>query len=56
MKVRVTAQNDYLPTDITLFKAKEIIQTAVSTDRGEFIFTQFDYGDWTVRETKATTA
>ena len=29
------------------------VETAVSDENGRFIFTQFDYGDWIVRETKA---
>lgn len=30
VEVRITAQNDYLPAEITLFKEKEVLQTAVS--------------------------
>lgn len=29
VEVRITAQNDYLPAEITLFKEKEVIQTTV---------------------------
>ncbi len=33
-------------------KTNEIVETVVSDERGEFIFTEFDYGDWIIRETK----
>lgn len=29
----------------------EVVETVVSNDKGEFVFTKFDYGDWIVRET-----
>lgn len=31
----------------------EVVETVTSNANGEFIFTQFDYGDWIIRETKA---
>lgn len=31
----------------------EVVETAVSNEQGEFVFTQFDYGDWIIRETAA---
>ena len=30
----------------------EVVETVTSNANGEFIFTQFDYGDWIIRETK----
>lgn len=33
-------------------KTNEIVETVISDERGEFIFTEFDYGDWIIRETK----
>lgn len=33
-------------------KTNEIVETVMSDERGEFIFTEFDYGDWIIRETK----
>lgn len=31
----------------------EVVETAISNEQGEFIFTRFDYGDWIIRETAA---
>lgn len=31
----------------------EVVETVISNEKGEFVFTRFDYGDWIIRETQA---
>ncbi|MBR3873825.1 MAG: hypothetical protein IKJ26_06575, partial [Clostridia bacterium] len=54
--IKVDTSGKYLPgVEFSLINAvtHEVVETAVSNDKGEFIFTKFDYGDWIVRETAA---
>ena len=54
--IKVDTSGKYLPgVEFSLINAvtHEEVETAVSNDKGEFIFTKFDYGDWIIRETEA---
>lgn len=54
--IKVDTSGKYLPgVEFSLINAvtHEVVETAVSNDKGEFIFTKFDYGDWIIRETAA---
>jgi len=54
--IKVDTSGKYLPgVEFSLINAvtHEVVETAVSNDKGEFIFTKFDYGDWIIRETEA---
>ena len=54
--IKVDTSGKYLPgVEFSLINAvtHEVIETVVSNDKGEFIFTKFDYGDWIIRETEA---
>lgn len=54
--IKVDTSGKFLPgVEFSLLNAVtyEVVETAVSNDKGEFIFTKFDYGDWIVRETAA---
>lgn len=53
---KVDTSGKYLPgVEFSLINAEtgEVVETVVSDDHGEFVFTKFDYGDWIIRETKA---
>lgn len=53
---KVDTSGKYLPgVEFSLINAAtgELVETVVSDDHGEFVFTKFDYGDWIIRETKA---
>ena len=52
---KVDTSGKYLPgVEFSLINAAtgEVVETVVSDDHGEFVFTKFDYGDWMIRETK----
>lgn len=54
--IKVDTSGKYLPgVEFSLINAvtHEVVETAVSNDKGEFIFIKFDYGDWIIRETEA---
>ena len=54
--IKVDTSGKYLPgVEFTLINAAtgEEVETVVSNEKGEFIFTAFDYGVWIIRETKA---
>jgi uncharacterized surface anchored protein len=54
--IKVDTSGKFLPgVEFTLINAAtgEEVETVVSNDKGEFIFTAFDYGVWIIRETKA---
>ena len=54
--IKVDTSGKYLPgVEFSLINAvtHEVVETTVSNDKGEFIFTKFDYGDWIIRETEA---
>ena len=54
--IKVDTSGKYLPgVEFSLINAitHEAVETAVSNEKGEFIFTKFDYGDWIIRETEA---
>lgn len=54
--IKVDTSGKYLPgVEFSLINAvtHEVVETAVSNDKGEFTFTKFDYGDWIIRETEA---
>ena len=54
--IKVDTSGKYLPgVEFTLINAAtgEEMETVVSNEKGEFIFTAFDYGVWIIRETKA---
>ncbi len=54
--IKVDTSGKYLPdVAFSLINAVtlEVVETATSNERGEFIFTKFGYGDWIVRETEA---
>lgn len=54
--IKVDTSGKYLPgVEFSLINAvtHEVVETAVSNEKGEFIFTKFDYGDWIIRETAA---
>ena len=54
--IKVDTSGKYLPgVEFSLINAvtHEVVETIVSNDKGEFIFTKFDYGDWIIRETAA---
>ena len=52
--IKVDTSGKFLPgVEFSLINAvtHEVVETAISNDQGEFIFTKFDYGDWIIRET-----
>ena len=54
--IKVDTSGTYLPgVKFTLINAAtgEEVETVVSNEKGEFIFTAFDYGVWIIRETEA---
>ena len=54
--IKVDPAGNYLPdVEFSLINATtdEVVETAVSNEKGEFVFSQFDYGVWIIRETKA---
>ena len=54
--IKVDTSGTYLPSvKFTLINAAtgEEVETVVSNEKGEFIFTAFDYGVWIIRETEA---
>ena len=54
--IKVDTSGKYLPgVEFALINAAtgEEVETATSNENGEFIFTQFDYGVWIIRETEA---
>ncbi len=53
---KVDTSGKYMPgVEFSLINAAtgEVVETVVSDDHGEFVFTKFDYGDWIIREKKA---
>ena len=54
--IKVDTSGKFLPgVEFSLLNAVtyEVVETVTSNEKGEFIFTQFDYGDWIIRETAA---
>ena len=54
--IKVDTSGKYLPgVEFSLINAvtHEVVETAISNENGEFIFSKIDYGDWIVRETTA---
>ena len=54
--IKVNTSGTPIPgVEFSLFKADtmEKVETAVSDKNGVFTFSQFDYGDWIIRETAA---
>ncbi len=54
--IKVDTSGKFLPgVEFSLLNAVtyEVVETVTSNQKGEFIFTQFDYGDWIIRETAA---
>lgn len=53
--IKVDTSGKYLPgVEFSLINASngEVVEVVKSNERGEFIFTKFDYGFWLIRETK----
>ena len=53
--IKVDTSGKYLPgVEFSLINAStgEVVEVVTSNERGEFIFTKFDYGFWKIRETK----
>lgn len=53
--IKVDTSGKYLPgVEFSLINASngEVAEVVTSNEKGEFIFTQFDYGFWLIRETK----
>lgn len=53
--IKVDTAGKHLPdVEFSLIHAAtgDIVEVVTSNDKGEFVFTQFDYGDWIIRETK----
>ena len=54
--IKVDTSGKFLPgVEFSLLNAVtyEVVETVTSNEKGEFLFTQFDYGDWIIRETAA---
>ncbi|MBR3108255.1 MAG: hypothetical protein IKH30_13930 [Clostridia bacterium] len=54
--IKVDTSGHSLPdVEFSLINAatEEVMETVTSNEKGEFIFTKFDYGVWIIRETKA---
>ena len=54
--IKVDTSGNFLPgVEFSLLNAVtyEVVETVTSNEKGEFLFTQFDYGDWIIRETAA---
>ena len=53
--IKVDTSGKYLPgVEFSLINAStgEVVEVVTSNDKGEFIFTKFDYGFWKIEETK----
>ncbi len=53
--IKVDTSGKYLPgVEFSLISAStgEVVEVVTSNDKGEFIFTKFDYGFWKIEETK----
>ena len=53
--IKVDTSGKYLPgVEFSLINASngEVVEVVTSNEKGEFIFTKFDYGFWLIRETK----
>ena len=53
--IKVDTSGKYLPgVEFSLINAStgEVVEVVTSNEKGEFIFTKFDYGFWKIRETK----
>lgn len=53
--IKVDTSGKYLPSvEFSLINAStgEVVEVVTSNDKGEFIFTKFDYGFWKIEETK----
>ena len=53
--IKVDTSGNYLEgVEFSLINAEteEVVEVVKSNDKGEFILTKFDYGDWIIRETK----
>ena len=53
--IKVDTNGKYLPgVEFSLINASngEVVEVVTSNEKGEFIFTKFDYGFWLIRETK----
>ena len=53
--MKVDTSGKHIPgVDFSLINATtgEIVESVTSNDRGEFVFTKLDYGEWIIRETK----
>ena len=53
--IKVDTSGKYLPdVEFSLINGStdEVVEIVTSNERGEFIFTKFDYGFWKIRETK----
>ncbi len=54
--IKVDTSGHFLPdVEFSLINAatEEVMETVTSNEKGEFIFTKFDYGVWIIRETNA---